>query len=82
MCVCFRLLVGAPQAKAIRGQKSAITGGFYKCELSSPCTRVIFDDNGEQKYCGQFKFVFVTIFMLQLLHFLLFLSVPVFLQRI
>uniref|UniRef100_A0A669CN69 Integrin, alpha 6b n=1 Tax=Oreochromis niloticus TaxID=8128 RepID=A0A669CN69_ORENI len=45
------LLVGAPRAKALRGQKSAVTGGLYNCNMSSPtsgCNRVIFD-NDENK---------------------------------
>ncbi|MEQ2177984.1 hypothetical protein GOODEAATRI_009361 [Goodea atripinnis] len=44
------LLVGAPQAKALHGQKSKVTGGIYKCDMSSysdTCTRVIFDNNGK-----------------------------------
>uniref|UniRef100_A0A3B5LIG8 Integrin alpha-2 domain-containing protein n=1 Tax=Xiphophorus couchianus TaxID=32473 RepID=A0A3B5LIG8_9TELE len=42
------LLVGAPQAKALNGQKSKVTGGIYKCEMSSnsdACSRVVFDNN-------------------------------------
>ncbi|KAM9322422.1 integrin alpha-6-like [Pholidichthys leucotaenia] len=42
------LLVGAPQAKALKGQRSKVTGGLYSCNMSSTsagCTRVIFDDN-------------------------------------
>uniref|UniRef100_A0A668ULN4 Integrin, alpha 6b n=1 Tax=Oreochromis aureus TaxID=47969 RepID=A0A668ULN4_OREAU len=45
------LLVGAPRAKALRGQKSAVTGGLYNCDMStttSGCNRVIFD-NDENK---------------------------------
>uniref|UniRef100_A0A8C6W053 Integrin subunit alpha 6 n=1 Tax=Nothobranchius furzeri TaxID=105023 RepID=A0A8C6W053_NOTFU len=43
-----RLLVGAPKAKALSGQKAKVTGGLYKCDmsLSTPdCTRVIFDND-------------------------------------
>ncbi|KAM4728686.1 integrin alpha-6-like isoform 2-T2 [Anableps anableps] len=42
------LLVGAPRAKALNGQKSKVTGGIYKCEMSSnsdSCARVVFDNN-------------------------------------
>ncbi|XP_015812671.1 integrin alpha-6 isoform X1 [Nothobranchius furzeri] len=42
------LLVGAPKAKALSGQKAKVTGGLYKCDmsLSTPdCTRVIFDND-------------------------------------
>lgn len=49
-CICCRLLVGAPRAKALRGQKSAVTGGLYNCDMSSTtsdCSRVIFDNDGE-----------------------------------
>ncbi|XP_043101910.1 integrin alpha-6b [Puntigrus tetrazona] len=41
------LLVGAPKAKALPGQKSTITGGMYNCDINSPaqsCQRVIFDN--------------------------------------
>lgn len=50
MCVCFRLLVGAPRAKALKGQKSKVTGGLYSCDMSSTsagCDRVNFDNDGE-----------------------------------
>ncbi|XP_054888664.1 integrin alpha-6-like isoform X1 [Poeciliopsis prolifica] len=46
------LLVGAPQAKALNGQKSKVTGGMYKCEMSSnsdACSRVVFDDNEDSE---------------------------------
>uniref|UniRef100_A0A4W5Q2U9 Integrin, alpha 6b n=1 Tax=Hucho hucho TaxID=62062 RepID=A0A4W5Q2U9_9TELE len=42
------LLVGAPRAKALRGQKAKITGGLYNCDTtstSSSCNRVQFDDD-------------------------------------
>ncbi|XP_054480250.1 integrin alpha-6b isoform X2 [Anoplopoma fimbria] len=42
------LLVGAPRAKALSGQKSAVTGGLYNCDITSTspnCARVIFDNN-------------------------------------
>uniref|UniRef100_A0A3P8NWG7 Uncharacterized protein n=1 Tax=Astatotilapia calliptera TaxID=8154 RepID=A0A3P8NWG7_ASTCA len=45
------LLVGAPRAKALSRQKSAVTGGLYNCDMStttSDCSRVIFD-NDENK---------------------------------
>ncbi|XP_069562179.1 integrin alpha-6b isoform X1 [Brachyistius frenatus] len=41
------LLVGAPRAKALRGQKAKVTGGLYNCDMSSTaagCTRVNFDN--------------------------------------
>ncbi|XP_024142822.1 integrin alpha-6 isoform X2 [Oryzias melastigma] len=42
------LLIGAPRAKAFGSQKSKVTGGLYKCEISqsNTCERVDFD-NGE-----------------------------------
>uniref|UniRef100_A0A669ET54 Integrin, alpha 6b n=1 Tax=Oreochromis niloticus TaxID=8128 RepID=A0A669ET54_ORENI len=46
------LLVGAPRAKALRGQKSAVTGGLYNCNMSSPtsgCNRVIFDNDEDKE---------------------------------
>ncbi|KAJ8011691.1 hypothetical protein DPEC_G00060870 [Dallia pectoralis] len=46
------VLVGAPTAKAIKGQKSNITGGLYNCEnplSSSSCTRVQFDNTEDLK---------------------------------
>ncbi|XP_054888668.1 integrin alpha-6-like [Poeciliopsis prolifica] len=42
------LLVGAPQAKAMNKQKSKVTGGVYKCEISpnpSDCQRILFDND-------------------------------------
>lgn len=42
------LLVGAPRAKALAGQKSKVTGGLYNCDMSSSstsCSRVIFDND-------------------------------------
>ncbi|XP_076601774.1 integrin alpha-6-like isoform X1 [Chaetodon auriga] len=39
------LLVGAPRAKALSGQKAKVTGGLYSCDMSSDdCFRVNFDD--------------------------------------
>ncbi|XP_016533495.1 integrin alpha-6-like isoform X3 [Poecilia formosa] len=46
------LLVGAPQAKALNGQKSNVTGGIYNCEMSSnsdACSRVVFDNNEDSE---------------------------------
>ncbi|XP_029309406.1 integrin alpha-6-like [Cottoperca gobio] len=46
------LLVGAPRAKALRGQTSKVTGGLYNCDMtssSSSCNRVLFDDNEDKK---------------------------------
>lgn len=48
--VCCRLLVGAPKAKALSGQKSKVTGGLYNCDMTSTapfCSRVDIDNNGE-----------------------------------
>ncbi|KAM6918919.1 integrin alpha-6-like isoform 2-T2 [Xenentodon cancila] len=42
------LLVGAPRAEAFEGQKAAVTGGLFSCDMSSPstpCTRVNFDND-------------------------------------
>uniref|UniRef100_A0A7N6BWJ2 Integrin alpha-2 domain-containing protein n=1 Tax=Anabas testudineus TaxID=64144 RepID=A0A7N6BWJ2_ANATE len=42
------LLVGAPKAKALPGQKSKVTGGLYSCDMSTTstaCDRVIFDND-------------------------------------
>ncbi|XP_062284470.1 integrin alpha-6-like isoform X2 [Scomber scombrus] len=42
------LLVGAPRAKALSGQKAKVTGGLYSCDMSSTssaCTRVDFDND-------------------------------------
>ncbi|XP_027141104.1 integrin alpha-6 isoform X2 [Larimichthys crocea] len=41
------LLVGAPRAKALRGQTSKVTGGLYNCDMSTNsngCSRVVFDN--------------------------------------
>lgn len=47
-CFCFRLLVGAPRAKAFPGQTSNTTGGLYSCDLSrNDCSRVQFDNTGK-----------------------------------
>ncbi|XP_028986454.1 integrin alpha-6-like [Betta splendens] len=46
------LLVGAPRAKATKGQKSKVTGGLYRCDMSSTssgCDRVLFDDDENLK---------------------------------
>lgn len=48
-CFCFRLLVGAPRAKALRGQTSSITGGLYRCDMDrDDCSRVEFDNMGKK----------------------------------
>lgn len=42
------LLVGAPRAKALNGQKAKVTGGLYSCDMSSTstgCTRIDFDND-------------------------------------
>ncbi|XP_039998869.1 integrin alpha-6-like isoform X2 [Xiphias gladius] len=41
------LLVGAPRAKSLKGQKAQVTGGLYRCDMSSnsaSCLRVNFDN--------------------------------------
>ncbi|XP_041752527.1 integrin alpha-6 isoform X1 [Coregonus clupeaformis] len=46
------LLVGAPRAKALGGQKAKITGGLYNCDTSSSsssCNRVQFDNDEDLK---------------------------------
>uniref|UniRef100_A0AAX7UMT9 Integrin alpha-2 domain-containing protein n=1 Tax=Astatotilapia calliptera TaxID=8154 RepID=A0AAX7UMT9_ASTCA len=46
------LLVGAPRAKALSRQKSAVTGGLYNCDMStttSDCSRVIFDNDEDKE---------------------------------
>ncbi|XP_075877228.1 integrin alpha-6b isoform X2 [Nelusetta ayraudi] len=44
------LLVGAPKAKAWRGQKAKETGGLYSCDMSSPsCRRVNFDEGEDTR---------------------------------
>lgn len=49
----YRLLVGAPRAKALSKQKSQITGGMYNCDITSAsqsCQRVMFDNEGNLKH--------------------------------
>lgn len=45
----FRLLIGAPRARALGQQTANITGGLYKCEItqSNKCERIQFDSEGE-----------------------------------
>uniref|UniRef100_A0A8C7ZZN3 Integrin, alpha 6a n=1 Tax=Oryzias sinensis TaxID=183150 RepID=A0A8C7ZZN3_9TELE len=45
------LLIGAPKAKALGSQKSKVTGGLYKCEISmsNTCERVEFDNEEDPK---------------------------------
>lgn len=46
--LCCRLLVGAPRAKALGGQKSTVTGGLYRCDMNrNDCSRIDFDNSGE-----------------------------------
>lgn len=46
--LCCRLLVGAPRAKSLGGQKSAVTGGLYRCDMNrNDCSRIDFDNSGE-----------------------------------
>lgn len=47
-----RLLIGAPTARALSNQGANITGGLYSCDITThpdDCTRVDFDNDGEQK---------------------------------
>ncbi|XP_028249153.1 integrin alpha-6 isoform X2 [Parambassis ranga] len=55
------LLIGAPRARSLEKQKSNITGGLYKCEItqSNDCERVEFDneedilvENKENQWMG------------------------------
>lgn len=62
--VCYRLLVGAPRAKALRGQTSKVTGGLYNCDMSTnsnACSRVVFDNTGEisTDTCAFLSYIFV-----------------------
>lgn len=46
--LCCRLLVGAPRAKSLGGQKSKVTGGLYRCDMNrNDCSRIDFDNSGE-----------------------------------
>uniref|UniRef100_A0A8C2B361 Integrin, alpha 6b n=1 Tax=Cyprinus carpio TaxID=7962 RepID=A0A8C2B361_CYPCA len=57
------LLVGAPKAKALSGQKSTITGGMYRCDINSPsqfCQRVMFDNEGKLKQMKENQWMGVT----------------------
>uniref|UniRef100_A0A8C2KQM2 Integrin, alpha 6b n=1 Tax=Cyprinus carpio TaxID=7962 RepID=A0A8C2KQM2_CYPCA len=58
------LLVGAPKAKALSGQKSTITGGMYRCDINSPsqfCQRVMFDNEGKLKQMKENQWMGVTV---------------------
>lgn len=46
----FRLLIGAPRARAWEKQTANITGGLYKCEVtqSTGCDRIEFDNEGDR----------------------------------
>lgn len=48
-CFFLRLLIGSPRARALKNQKSNITGGLFKCDVSKSknCERVEFDNDGE-----------------------------------
>lgn len=51
ICSLFRLLVGAPQAAALPGQKANRTGGLYACPLTheiNDCKRVTIDEGGRK----------------------------------
>uniref|UniRef100_A0A8C7HP06 Integrin subunit alpha 6 n=1 Tax=Oncorhynchus kisutch TaxID=8019 RepID=A0A8C7HP06_ONCKI len=46
----YRLLIGAPRAKALANQRANITGGLYSCDItteSDDCDRIDFDNEGE-----------------------------------
>uniref|UniRef100_A0A3Q0SPL7 Integrin, alpha 6b n=1 Tax=Amphilophus citrinellus TaxID=61819 RepID=A0A3Q0SPL7_AMPCI len=58
------LLVGAPRANALKGQKSKVTGGLYNCDMSSTsnhCTRVVFDNDGETLESKENQWMGVTV---------------------
>uniref|UniRef100_A0A3B5MMJ3 Integrin, alpha 6a n=1 Tax=Xiphophorus couchianus TaxID=32473 RepID=A0A3B5MMJ3_9TELE len=45
------LLIGAPRAKALKNQKSNVTGGLFKCEISESdnCERIEFDNDEDPR---------------------------------
>ena len=48
----FRLLVGAPRARALAQQRANITGGLYSCDITSRshgCERIDFDNEGQYR---------------------------------
>lgn len=45
----YRLLIGAPRAKALSKQGASITGGLYSCDITThtdDCERIEFDNDG------------------------------------
>ncbi|CAB1328499.1 unnamed protein product [Coregonus sp. 'balchen'] len=58
----YRLLIGAPRAKALANQRANITGGLYSCDItteSDDCDRIDFDneedvrvENKENQWMG------------------------------
>lgn len=45
----YRLLIGAPRAKALSNQGANITGGLYSCDITTyrdDCVRIEFDNDG------------------------------------
>ncbi|KAM4552270.1 integrin alpha-6-like [Odontesthes bonariensis] len=58
------LLIGAPRAKALNGQRSKVTGGLYSCDMSSTtkaCTRVIFDNQETEEDIKENQWMGVTV---------------------
>lgn len=46
----YRLLIGAPRAKALANQGANITGGLYSCDITThtdDCNRIEFDNDGQ-----------------------------------
>uniref|UniRef100_A0A4W3IMI8 Integrin alpha-6-like n=1 Tax=Callorhinchus milii TaxID=7868 RepID=A0A4W3IMI8_CALMI len=58
------LLVGAPKAKALSNQNANITGGLYKCPITSAerdCERVIFDNNADNDESKENQWMGVSV---------------------
>ncbi|KAK1879391.1 Integrin alpha-6 [Dissostichus eleginoides] len=58
------LLVGAPRAKAMSGQKSNVTGGLYNCDMTSTsksCSRVQFDNHENKEESKENQWMGVTV---------------------
>uniref|UniRef100_A0A6Q2YBA3 Integrin alpha-2 domain-containing protein n=1 Tax=Esox lucius TaxID=8010 RepID=A0A6Q2YBA3_ESOLU len=59
-----KLLVGAPKAKALNGQKSKITGGLYDCDsplISTSCNRLQFDNKDLESESKENQWMGVTV---------------------
>uniref|UniRef100_A0A4W3J7H3 Integrin subunit alpha 6 n=1 Tax=Callorhinchus milii TaxID=7868 RepID=A0A4W3J7H3_CALMI len=58
------LLVGAPKAKALSNQNANITGGLYKCPITSAerdCERVIFDNDANDDESKEDQWMGVSV---------------------